>query len=147
MKRFARVLCMLLSLSLVLSLPAFAAETAQPRASSYFMKTGAYLEKISSSKFEVWFDVTGTGMMEEIGVKTIKVQKSSDQSTWTTVKTYSRDDYSVMIDTNTSGHEGCVTYTCTRGYYYRALVTFYAKNSSGSGQYSSYTATLYMPAS
>ena len=41
------------------------------------------------------------------------------------------EDYSQMIDTNTTLHGACVPYTATSGYSYRAIVTLYAKNSSG----------------
>ena len=142
MKRFFKIVTMLLVVSLVLSIPAFASE---PRASAFFIRTSTYLEKVSGTTFDVWFDVTATGLMDEVGVSTIKVQRSSDETNWTTMYTYSKDSYSQMTDENTGGHVDSVRYSGTAGYFYRAKVTFYAKNSSGTGTYVMYTDTIKVP--
>lgn len=139
MKRFAQFVCVLMAAVLLFTTPAFAAES---RASNFFMMTSTYLDQTTGANFEVWFDVTAVGVMGELGVKTIKVQRSLDKSDWETVKTYSKSDYSQMVDFNTGAHADCVTYSGSYGYYYRAYVTFYAKNSTGSGTYSCYTASL-----
>lgn len=145
MRRFTQLICLILILSTVIYTPVLAVEAANPKASNYFMKHGTYLEKISSTEFEVWFDVTAVSTMLEVGVKTIKVQKSSDGDDWETVKTYSKDDYAQMTDTNTAGHADCVTYDeAEKGYYYRAIVTFYARNSSGRGEYDDATSSIRM---
>lgn len=143
MKRLIRCVSLLLVMSMLMTVPAFAAEA--PKASYYFGRLSTYLEKTSGTSFEVWFDVTATGTMEELGVSTIKVQRSSDRSSWTTVKTFSKADYSQMTDDNTVSHADCVTYTGTAGYYYRAKVTFYAENNSGSSEYVMYTDTISVP--
>lgn len=142
MKRFFQFVTLLLVISLVLSIPVFAAES---RASSFFIRNSTYLEKVSGTTFDVWFDVTATGIMDELGVSTIKVQRSSDQTNWSTMYTYSKSSYSQMTDDNTVCHSDCVRYTGTTGYYYRAKVTFYAKNSSGTGEYTMYTDTIKVP--
>lgn len=143
MKRFTQLVCFLLIASLVLAVPAYASESSA-RASAYFMAYSCYLWKTSDTRFEVWFDVTAVGGMDELGVSVIEVQRSSDKSTWTTMRTYTKDSYSSMVASNTGNHSGCVAYTATSGYYYRAYVQFYAKNSSGSGYYSTYTSSLKM---
>lgn len=142
MKRFTQMICLLLITAMLLATPVCAAEGVEPRASSFFTRHGAYLEVISSTKLEVWFDVFATGTMDELGAKTIKVQRSTDKSDWETVKTYKKDDYSQMICEDTYVHADCVTYSYTTGYYYRAYVVFYAKNSSGIGEYDYYTPTV-----
>lgn len=142
MKRFFQFVTLILVISLVLSTPVFASE---PRSSAFFIRTSTYLEKVSGTTFDVWFDVTATGIMDELGVSTIKVQRSSDQSNWSTMYTYSKDSYSQMICENTASHVDHVRYSGTAGYYYRAKVTFYAKNSSGTGTYVMYTSTIKVP--
>ena len=145
MKRFSQFVCVILMIVLVLPTVAFASSDMESRISQFFMCHGAYLEKTSSTSFEVWFDVTAVSTMQEIGVKTVKVQRSTDGVNWTTMKTYSKDDYSQMTDTNTVGHVDCVEYTgASSGCYYRAFVTFYAKNSSGIGEYDDYTSSIRM---
>lgn len=142
MKRFLQLVTLLLVMSLVLSIPAFAVE---PKSSAFFVCNSTYLEKVSGTTFDIWFDVTAKGTMNELGVSTIKVQRSSDQTNWTTIFTYSKDSYSQMICENTAGHADSVRYSGTAGYYYRAKVTFYAKNSSGTGTYVMYTDTIKVP--
>ena len=139
MKRFSQCLCVLLVLLLILATPAFAAESNALRSSDYFMSSSVYLRKTSSTQLQVWFEVSATGGMDELGVSVIKVQRSTDAQNWTTVRTYYKEDYPNMIDTNTSYHSGYVPYTYSSGYYYRAYVQLYAKNSGGTGYYDCYT--------
>jgi hypothetical protein len=118
------------------------AEATDTRASSYFASYDSFLWKTGGTTFEVWFDVNGCAWMDEIGVSSIKVQRSSDGENWTTMKTYLPENYSQMICEDTSSHTGCVAYTGTPGYYYRAYVTFYAKNSTGTGIRYDYAETI-----
>lgn len=130
MKRFTHIVCIILVVVTVLSVPAQALGIENQRGSDYFMKYSVFLEEISGSKFEVWFDVTAVQSMNVLGVSEIKVQRSTDQVNWTTVKTYDKDDYSQMTDTSTIRHSGCVTYSYTSGYYYSAVIELYAKKGS-----------------
>lgn len=109
------------------------------RASSFFSAYRAYCTKTSATKLTVSFSVVGVGILEEIGASRIRVQKSSDGSNWTTVKTFNKADYSNMTDTDTGAHGSTVSCTIVSGYYYRAIVEFYAKNSSGSAYHTYYT--------
>ena len=143
MRRFIHSVCLLMVVVTLLTIPAMAAEG--ERASNFFMRTSTYLEKVSGTTFEVWFNVTAVDRMDQLGVKTIKIQRSSDGTNWMTMKTYSKDNYSQMIDTNAVSHADCVTYIGSVGYYYRAYVTFYAKNSNGTGEYMMYTSTIQVP--
>lgn len=144
MKRFLRLVSLVLVMAMVVSVPVYAAEQeeATPYSSAFFASYSTYLYKISSIQFEVWFEVSATGKMTELGVSQIKVQRSADKENWTTMKTYTPDNYSQMLCSNTSTHASCVTYAGTPGYYYRAYVTFYAKNSSGTGELFKYTAVM-----
>ena len=141
MKRFVRFVCLIMVFATAISIPAYATEQSQ-RASNYISSYRAYCYAVSSTKIEVWFSVVGAGTMDEIGASTIKVQRSSDGTTWTTMKTYTKESYPQMIDTNSGFHGSSVTYTATPGYYYRARVEFYAKNSTGSGYMYYYTAKI-----
>lgn len=132
MKRFLKITSLLLVIVLMFAVPVCAEEESSTWSSSYFIGRDAYLYKTSSTKFQVWFDVDALRVMDEIGARTIKVQRSLDGSTWTTMFTYSREYYPQMIDTNSGSHAAYVPYTGTEGYYYRAKVTFYAKDSTGS---------------
>lgn len=141
MKRFLRYVCAVMAVVLLLAVPAHAEEAA-PRASSFFMSYDSSLYKATYRNIEIWFDVVAVEGMDELGVSSIKVQRSPDGSTWTTMKTYTPDRYPEMICENTSFHADYVTYVGTPGFYYRAYVTFYAKNSTGFGERYQYSETI-----
>jgi hypothetical protein len=140
MKRLIKSLCFVMALVMLFSTTAFAAES---RASNYFMMTSTYIDRVSDSELEIWFDVVAVGQMDKLGVERIKLQRSTDGSSWTTIKTYDMDDYPEMICTNTASHSDYVTFsTANPRYYYRAYVEFYAKRGNGSSMYPDYTATV-----
>lgn len=142
MNRFFRGVCMVLAVVIALAIPAAATETATPYASNFFAASSTYLYKTSSTTFEVWFDIDAVGTMQKLGASEIRVQRSSDNVNWTTVRTYTDDLYPHLMDTNSRTHDGYVTYTGSTGYYYRAFVIYYAENSSGYGEAYRYTASL-----
>ena len=146
MKRLMRFVCVTLVFSLLLVIPAYAKATVEPRESAFFASYGTDLYKASSTSFEIWFDVdANAAIMDVLGVSEIIVYRSADQQSWTKVATYDMDDYPEMIDTYTVSHTGYVTYyNATPGYYYRAYVFFYAKNSRGIGGRDVYTEILRM---
>jgi len=146
MKRFLRCVCLILVLSLTLAIPTFAAE-ATPRASNYFGKRTCYLWNVSSSGFDVWFEVVAVRTMIELGASTIKVQRSTDTVNWSTVRTYTKAYNPGMTTTaGTAGYNSYVTFDdVDSGYYYRAYVEFYARDSSGSAVQGMYTSHVYIP--
>lgn len=142
MKRFSRLICMMLAAVMLLAIPAAASENAEPRASSFFGSTDVYLYKTSSTQFQAWFEVSALYTMDKVGASEIKIQESSDDENWTTVKTFSMAYYSNMIDENSGAHASYVTYTGTTGKYYRAKITLYAENSTGVGERIRYTSSI-----
>lgn len=138
MKRLSKVLAIILVLTTILVVPVSAMEIS-PYASNYFMGHGAYLEEVSTSSFEVWFSVTAVGTMEKLGVDYIDIECSSDGVNWSVVKTYNKGTYTNLIASNTYYHSGHVTFTEKEsGCQYRAYVSFYAKNGSGTASSGAY---------
>ena len=147
MKKTIRMLSFTLAIIMVLVMPAYAESAADTRGSVFFASYGTALEEISPMIFRIWFDVdANVSMMDKLGVSEIVVYRSFDgQSGWTQTRTYDMDDYPGMIDTNSYSHTGYVTYdTAITGYYYRARVTFYAKDSRGIGERDVYTEIIRM---
>ena len=142
MKRFSRCICLLLVCIMMFSTTALAAETAESRASSFFSASSVYFWNTSGRNYQIWFDVTATGTMQKLGASKITVQRSTDNSNWTTVQTYYMENYPQMTATNTVHHANYVTFTATAGYSYRAIVYLYAKNSSGEGNMRETTTVL-----
>lgn len=145
MKRFVKVMCLVIAICLVTTMSVSATET-NTRANTHISAHATFLEKEASTQFKVWFDVTGSAtQIDMIGVRQIVVYRSADQETWTKMRTYSYTSYPEMMDYNSGSHTGYVTYSyATPGYYYRAYVTFYAENSAGSGTVFRYTAPIKM---
>ena len=146
MKRFIRCMCLFLAVAMFLVTPAFAAEAPEPKGSNYFVNSSVFLCNISGITFEAWFEVTGTGTMDTIGVNFIKIQRSSDGTNWTTVKTYSKESYTHLVKNNSTVHTAGVSYTATGGYYYRAYIQLYAKKGVNSAIMDEYTSRIYIPA-
>lgn len=147
MKNFVRTVCIILALVLVLAMPAYAETAIDARGSIFFGSYGTDLYKASSTSFEIWFDVdANAAVMDVLGVSEIIVYRSATgQSPWTEVKTYNMEDYPEMTEAYSISYINYVTYNnALSGYYYRAYVTFYAKDSRGFGERYVYTEILKM---
>ena len=147
MKRFIRCICLILAMVMVLTVPAFATETIDPKSSSFFGKSSVYLSNVSGTSFTACFDVTAVGIMDAIGANFIKIQRSSDGVNWTTVITCSKDNFLYFVDYNTATHAASVTVSVTGGYYYRAYIELYAKKGVNTGTMDRYTSKIFIPAS
>lgn len=145
MKRFVKIISLVLVLCAVIAMPAYAQTGTEGRASSFFAYHDTFLEKTGAQEFKIWFDVTACTSVTHLGVSEIEVYRSSNQQNWVRMRTYTYEYYPEMMDYNSGGHGGYVTYSkTTSGYYYKAYVTFYAKNSSGTGTLGRYTQILKM---
>lgn len=143
MKRFTQVVCILLVVAMLLPISALAAEADNSRASNYFTYSSVYFWHVSGSQYQIWFDVSAVSRMTELGTSKIIVERSSDLVDWDPVKTYNKSSYSQMTTTSTTArYANYVTYYPADGYAYRAVVTLYAKNSSGSAEMTEVTEVL-----
>lgn len=140
MKHFIRCVSLILVFSVFLATPALATE---PRSSDYFVSNYTYLYKTSNTSFQVWFDTLAFDTMSELGVSSITIQLStSSTSGWVDIKTFTPSGYPQMMGSNVASHCNCVSYSGAIGYYYRACVEFYARNSSGSAYSVIYTTPI-----
>ena len=142
MKRFIQCTSLVLAILMILVTPAFAAEGSEPRESSYFIRASVYLNKTSATSFQACFDVTATHTMQKLGARTIKIQRSGDGESWETIRTYSMDSYAQFVGQDVFFHASTISHTGTPTYYYRAYITLYAKDSSGSAEWNLYTDPL-----
>lgn len=146
MKQLMRYIGIILVFSLLLAVPTQAESVTEPRGSAFFAAYGTDLYKTSSTSFQIWFDVVANAStMQELGVSEIVLYRSADRQSWSQIKLYQKGVYPQMIEYNTGSHEGYVPYNfATSGYYYRARITFYAKNSTGIGENDRYTEIIKM---
>lgn len=124
------LLFLVLFFATILSFPTLAFAGAE--ASDYLDSCDAYVEAVGGGDLEIWFEVYGTGVMDEIGVKTIALQESTNGTNWSTVKTFRYGSYPRMLASNKAIHMSYVEYAGETDYYYRAVLTAWAgKNGNG----------------
>ena len=135
---FVRLIAFLLVFSL--SVPAYAstaeAELVQPRASAYLETYGAYVYLPGNGQVQVYFDVTGTDDMDELGTLRIMLYESTDNVNWTWKKTFLHEDTPGMLIEDDFWYMNYVPYDGVTGRYYKAYVCIWAgKNGSGDTRY------------
>ena len=124
-----KIIAITLIVAFVFPINAMALET---RASDYLTAYSAYIYPAGWGKVQVWFDVDGTGCMDEIGALEIQLYESKDNETWTWVKTFDFQDYSDMLGYNDYSYVGHVEYSGSIGRFYKAYVCIWAgKNGAG----------------
>lgn len=115
---------------------AMSVESVQPRASDYLNSYNTYICAMGSGKLQIWYTVVGVTDMDEIGTLSIFLYESSNQTSWTRVKTFLHEDYSSMLAEDDWIHSSYVSYNGTAGKYYKAYVCIWAgKNGSGDTRY------------
>lgn len=143
MKKFITLLMTLIfTMSCFFSISAFAAEPEEitPYASTYFSSYNAAITSLGGGDIKINVYANGKKTMTQIGATKI-VLKESDGSDWTTVKTFNYSSYPDLMGYNQKSHVGSVSYDGTSGKKYQAIVTFIAKDASGSDT-KTYTASM-----
>lgn len=119
-----KVVAVILVMTLIAPVNVSAAvpETVMPMASDYLMGYTAYICAMGGGKLEIWFDVTGTGTQEYLGVMSIFLYESTDNVNWYWVKTFRHADHDQMLLTNAWEVIDYVEYQGVAGRYYKAYV-------------------------
>lgn len=128
-KKAARIIALIIALTLLLASTAFAAVNA----SDYINATSAWITR-DGNTVEVNFWIVGTDTMDQIGVKYIYLYEKNGYS-WNLVKTfaYTNPIYSAtLMDSNTGAHAAYVTYSGYASKSYYAECRFYAEKDGGS---------------
>ena len=131
-----RIISCLLVIVLIVPFGANAAtiEPIVPHASDYLTSYTSYICHMGGGDLEIWYRVMGTGPnWADIGVLTIMLYESSDQTNWTRVHTFRHTDYETMLAHDTWFHMSHVDYEGSTGKYYKALVTIWAGDANNNG--------------
>lgn len=130
-------LCLIISLIFPVSVSAATVETAQPYASRYLSTYNTYICRVGTNgEIQIWFDVMGTGTMDEIGVLSIELYEVDSNGSETWLKTYQHEDYSSMLIEDDWVHCSYVSYQGSTNKTYKAYVCIWAgKNGSGDTRY------------
>ena len=126
---FVKLIAILLFVVMLCPVQVFAAGS---RASYYISTYSGYIYIAAWGKVQVWFEVEGTNVMDEIGALEIQLYESTDNANWTWVKTFGYTNNSGMMEYNDYIHSGHVEHTGIYGHYYKASVCIWAgKDGAG----------------
>ena len=127
--KIARILCLVLALTILLSVPAFATTS---RASKYLASYYATISETSDGNLSIYFNVIAPAKMEHLGANRISVQRYTG-SYWRTEYNFTYSEYPELQGENVGRHSCTVVYEPQYpDSSYRAVVAFYGANSSGS---------------
>jgi hypothetical protein len=138
-KRIFSIISAILLLSMVFTT---AASAGVLRASQYFSSYSVGADaNAGTGKVRISFSVVATGTSTKVGASSIVIQRKSG-STWSNVQTYNSTTTTSLMGSNSTAYANSVTYSGTSGYEYRANVTLYVQQSSGSESVSVTTNTV-----
>lgn len=143
MRKLVRGISICLVICMIMAVPVCVSAADNQRASLFFMAHQVYILKTGGYGYQACYDVTGTGTMQEIGAKSLSVQRSEDGENWTTIRTYTSDTYPEMIAENTVTHDGEFSRLAAPGHYFRLKVVLWAKDSRGTGEMTVYSAAVW----
>lgn len=135
--QFTRLIASILIIAMVIPMGAnaFSNNTSQQRASEYLSTYGAYIYPAGNGKVQVWFDVQGTGQMDELGTLSIQIYECSFNSEniedWTWKRTFTHDSTPGMLNYNDDLHVSYVEHTGIVGKWYKAYVCVWAGKDGG----------------
>lgn len=134
MRLFA--LCLVFAFVTPIGVNAATAEIITPRASYYLDAYNTYICDMGSGRIEIWFDVMGTGNMDEIGVLAIELYEVNSDGSLTWIKTFLYEDHDSMLVYDDWCHCSYVSYQGSSTKTYKAYVCIWAgKNGDGDTRY------------
>ena len=102
--------------------------------SDYFWVTDVVGQAVGNGKVTFEFDINATHTMKELGASQIMIYEQQSGGTYKNVKTYTRNDTSGLIQTNTAASYGRVAYPGVSGRKYYAMFALYAKDSDNTSE-------------
>ena len=106
-------------------------ETSRPFASAYLTSYTAYICAMGNGDLEIWWEVCGTDYWADIGVLTIYLYESIDNSNFYWVESFIFTDHPNMLWHDDYFCMDCVTYEGVPGRYYKAYVQIWAGPEDG----------------
>ena len=130
---FVKLIAIALVISLCAPIGAQAAmpETVQPLASAYLWDYTAYICAMGDGDLEIWWEVTGTRTLADVGVVIIYLYESTDNSNYYWVDTFHCADYPNMLWHDNYICVDHVDYEGVPGRYYKAYVGVWAGPEDG----------------
>jgi hypothetical protein len=120
-KKVFRLIAVVLAMSCVMSVSAFAATRASTRIDSYEIVAA----RVGKGKIGIDFSIDGTGRMDRIGASSIIVYENG-----TVVASYDADDTGMSVRRSTY-HANTIYFNGTAGTRYQVEVTVFAEDADG----------------
>lgn len=132
-----KIIALCLVLSLFIPITAFATDnSAAPYASYYLNAYNTYICDVGGGEIQIWYEVAGTRIMDEIGVLSIELYEVNSDGSLTWVKTFHHEDYSSMLFYNDDYIYTYTPYQGSSSKTYKAYVCIWAgKNGNGDTRY------------
>ena len=128
-------LCLVLILSTPVTVNA-SSQPVMPAASYYLDLYNTYICDLGSGRIQIWYEVMGTSIMDEIGVLSIILYEVNSDGSLTKVKTFLHEDYDSMLIEDNNYIYSYVSYQGSSSKTYKAQVCIWAgKNGSGDTRY------------
>lgn len=126
-----------LALALFAPIPVSASESpSAPYASRYLNAYNTYICDVGNGQIQIWYEVAGTGYMDEIGVLSIILYEVNSDGSLTRVKTFLYEDHNSMLVYDDYYHYSYVSYQGSSSKTYKAYVCIWAgKNGNGDTRY------------
>lgn len=128
-------LCLVLILSLPINI--YAVEGTPPARASYYLDAyNTYICDVGSGEIQIWYEVMGTGDMDEIGTLSIMLYEVNTDGSLKWVKTFLHEDYDTMLSYDDWYHYSHVSYQGSSSKTYKAYVCIWAgKDGAGDTRY------------
>lgn len=131
-----KFVALVLVLSLVFPFPVAASDEIRPYASNYLTAYNTYICDVGGGEIQIWYEVVGKSIMDEIGVLSIILYEVNSSGSLTRVKTFSYENYSSMLIYDNDYIYSHVSYQGSSNKTYKAYVCIWAgKNGSGDTRY------------
>ena len=139
-----KMLALILALTLLMPLGgnALAAEMGQSRVNNYINYCSATIKALGNGRVQVSFSVIGTGVMDEIGVSSILLYTSTDQTNWSVAAVYPYNLNPSLVGLHTTSLSSSVSHGGVAGQYYKAYLCFWAGNDGVGEEYYKWTSVV-----
>lgn len=136
-QRIVRITAIFLLMALFLPVSAHAEDNAITTRASYYLDAyNTYICDLGKGQIQIWFEVMGTGDMDELGTLSIMLYEVNPDGSLKWVKTFLHEDYSTMLSYNDWYHYSYVSYQGSSSKTYKAYVCIWAgKNGNGDTRY------------
>lgn len=126
-----RLLGIILTVSVTMSLLSVAASAAVVRSSNYLDAYGCSVTAENNGEIAVCVEVDAIVNATEIGATDIYIYESSNDVDFTCVEEYHAEDYPEMLGSGRHYYDTPIFHDGTVGKYYYAVVYVYAGNTTG----------------